>query len=338
MEARKMPEISVIIPAYNVEAYIERCVRSVLACGRYWGSEAEILIVNDGSTDGTETICRRLGEEHPCIRMITQENGGLSAARNTGMREAGGRYLLFLDGDDELEPETLKTLYDTMEAESLDALFFGAVTIDEPSGKVHVENDYNRPGLTKEVMTGEQLFCEMVKSRNYIGCAVLYMVRRALCEEQGLKFVPRLIHEDQAFTPQVLFGAKRAAYRNHLFYRRYNREGSIMRSVSSASEVEHYYRVVKELEQFAERTEMEEESRRCFCLHLTGFIKMVLAHYCRIHHPTKGQREYYKEMRRMSRRKEISVSKRYGIYLWLVRMESCPVLGLLIRKTGIVKA
>lgn len=337
MKTKKNPEISVVIPAYNVEAYIERCICSVLACNRYWGREAEILIVNDGSTDGTAVICRRLAEENSCIRVITQENGGLSAARNAGMAEAWGTYLLFLDGDDELEPESLKTLYDTMEAENLDVLFFGAVEVDEAAGQVTTESSYNRPHLTNEVMTGEKLFCEMVTSRNYIGCAVLYMARRSLYESHKLEFVPRLIHEDQVFTPQVLFAAKRAAYRNHLFYRRYNRAGSIMQSVSHVSETEHYFRVVKELEAFGERAPMEEVTRACFYRHLTGFIKTAMVHYCRISRPTKKQREYFRKMKRMGHRKEISVSKKYRIYLWMVRLERYPVLGSLIRKTGIVK-
>lgn len=339
MDSRKNPDISVVIPAYNVEAYIERCVLSVVkgtfpSCTE---ESVEILIVEDGSTDDTGTICDSLEKKYDSVRVIHQQNGGLSAARNTGMAEAHGTYLLFLDGDDTLEPETLKTLYNTMEAEQLDALFFGAIEVDEPTGRIISETSYNRPHLTNAVMTGEQLFCEMVTSRNYIGCAVLYMVRKSLYEKQKLRFVPRLIHEDQVFTPQVLFAAKRAAYRNDLFYRRYNREGSIMRTVSHESETENYFRVVKELDEFVRKTPMEETGRECFYKHLTGFIKTVMVHYCRIPHPTAKQREIFREMKRMSHRKEISVSWKYRIYLWLVRMERMPVLGLPVRKTGFVK-
>lgn len=339
METGKIPEISVIIPAYNIEAYIERCVLSVVngTYGQEKDDRLEILLVDDGSTDRTGALCDKLEKEYAVVRTIHQANGGLSAARNTGMDSASGKYILFLDGDDELEPETLKTLHETMEAENLDALFFGAIVIDNDSGNIRVECPYNRPTLTEEIMKGEHLFCEMVKSQKYIACVYLYMVRRELYEKWGMKFVPRLIHEDQPFTPQVLFAAERAAYRNHLFYRRYIREGSIMQSVSPVSETENYYRVVKELEQFAERTEMEEESRSCFYQHLTRYIKMVMVQYCHIPHPTKIQREYYKEMRRMGRRKEIAVSKRYPLRLAVIRMRKYPVWGWLVRKNPVLR-
>lgn len=334
MENVKKPDITVVIPAYNVETYIERCVQSVVK-GTFpgqTGKQLEILIVEDGSTDQTGNICDRLEKENESVRVIHQENGGLSAARNTGMANAGGTYLLFLDGDDSLEAETLDTLYNTMEAEKLDALFFGAIEVEEVSGQVNLETSYNRPELTNEVMTGEQLFCEMVTGRNYIGCAVLYMVRRDLYEKNNLRFEPRLIHEDQVFTPQVLFAAERAAYRNYLFYHRYNRPGSIMRSVSHTSETENYSRVVEKLDEFAKKTVMEEASRVCFYKHLTGFVKTVMFHYCKISEPNKKQRVIFKQMKKMCHREEIAVSYKYRVYLWLVRLERCPGVGNLVKK------
>jgi hypothetical protein len=182
------------------------------------------------------------------------------------------------------------------------------------------------------VLTGEELFCEMVNSRNYIGCAVLYMVKRALYTEHKLEFVPHLIHEDQVFTPQVLLSAGKAAYRNALFYRRYNRAGSIMQSVSHTSEAEHYWRVVKELKKFIETAQVQEETKRCFFLQMTGFLKTAMVHACRIEHPTEKQREHFREMVKMSRQKEFSVSGKYRRYLLAVRMESWPFLGKCVRR------
>ena len=92
-----MPEISIIIPVYNTKDYVERCVRSVT--GQSFG-DWELILVDDGSTDGSGEICERLSEEDGRIRVIHQENGGPSKARNAALDIAAGELLLFCDSDD----------------------------------------------------------------------------------------------------------------------------------------------------------------------------------------------------------------------------------------------
>lgn len=103
-----MEKISVIIPVYNVEAFLERCVQSVL---QQTYSELEILLVDDGSTDASGALCDALVQKDPRIRCIHQKNGGLSAARNTGIEACTGAWLLFLDSDDWYDPTLVETLY-----------------------------------------------------------------------------------------------------------------------------------------------------------------------------------------------------------------------------------
>ena len=101
-------KFSVVIPAYNVAEYLEKCVASVRAqtCADW-----EVLLVDDGSTDGvTGALCDALGQGDDRIRVIHQENGGLGADRNTGLEAARGEYLVFLDSDDYLAPHMLETL------------------------------------------------------------------------------------------------------------------------------------------------------------------------------------------------------------------------------------
>lgn len=117
---------SIVIPAYNVKEYLEKCVASVAAqtCGDW-----EAVLVDDGSTDGvTGTLCDRLAEEHNGrIRVIHQENGGLGAARNTGLEAARGEYLVFLDSDDYIAPEMLETLSARIDATHCDIYTYGFV-------------------------------------------------------------------------------------------------------------------------------------------------------------------------------------------------------------------
>ena len=103
------PEISIIVPVYRTEAYLEACVRSILAQTFHgW----ELILVEDGSPDGCGEICDRLAAEDPRIRVIHQKNGGVSRARNAGLEAARGKLLAFVDSDDRIEPEYLKFLYD----------------------------------------------------------------------------------------------------------------------------------------------------------------------------------------------------------------------------------
>lgn len=98
----RFPKVSVVIPAYNYERYVGAAVRSALA--QTYGGEVEVLVVDDGSSDGTVDVVRGFGD---AVHLVCRENGGLPAARNTGIREASGDYLVFLDADDELEPVAL---------------------------------------------------------------------------------------------------------------------------------------------------------------------------------------------------------------------------------------
>ena len=104
-------KITVIVPVYNAEKYLEGCLES-LAAQSIRKAELEVLLVNDGSTDGSAVICQRWCKEHPWMRLINRTNGGPSAARNEGIRQAAGRYLMYLDSDDKLSPDSVRAVRD----------------------------------------------------------------------------------------------------------------------------------------------------------------------------------------------------------------------------------
>ena len=101
-----MPRVSVIVPVYNVERYLNQCVESLL---RQTLPDFELLLVNDASTDGSLALCRRY-ESDPRVRVIDKPHGGLGDTRNRGVREARGEYLAFVDSDDWVEPRMLEDL------------------------------------------------------------------------------------------------------------------------------------------------------------------------------------------------------------------------------------
>ncbi|WP_353352882.1 glycosyltransferase family 2 protein [Intrasporangium sp. DVR] len=120
--------LSVIIPTYNVAPYVGRSIRSVLAQS---GDDTEIIVVDDGSSDGTAALCTELLESAPSIpsRLITQRHAGVSAARNAGARAATGDYLLFLDGDDYVSPQLVSQLRGVLQTESPDIVCWGFDTV-----------------------------------------------------------------------------------------------------------------------------------------------------------------------------------------------------------------
>ena len=108
---REQELISVVVAVYNIEAYVERCVRSIM--GQSY-ENLEILLVDDGSRDDSGKICDRLAEEDGRIRVIHKENGGLSDARNAGIARARGTCMAFVDGDDWIEPDMYENMYAAM--------------------------------------------------------------------------------------------------------------------------------------------------------------------------------------------------------------------------------
>ena len=118
--------VSIVIPIYNVEKYLNECVDSVIVQTYH---DLEIILVDDGSTDNSGKLCDEYKKIDDRIKVIHQKNGGLSAARNTGMDSAIGEYLYFLDSDDYIEPQTVERLVDTIEQEKADIVLFDGYVV-----------------------------------------------------------------------------------------------------------------------------------------------------------------------------------------------------------------
>ena len=118
-----MKKVSIVVPIYNVERYLEKCLDSLV--GQTY-ENIELILVNDGSTDRSLEIAKRYADRYEQIFLTSQANGGLSKARNTGIALAQGEYLCFLDSDDWLEFDTVQKIVSLMEKDDLDLCLFGA--------------------------------------------------------------------------------------------------------------------------------------------------------------------------------------------------------------------
>lgn len=253
-------KISVIVPMYNVEFYIRECLESVLSQTL---QDFEIICINDGSEDNTAGIVEEYRSRDNRILMFYQENKGLSAARNRGMTEATGKYILFLDSDDYLKINALERLYQKAEAEDLDELFYSAAVFYDncpPRQEGKYDHYYERKGDYSVPQNGKELFIKMNQKRELKPSACLQLFRRDFLYENSLTFYEGIIHEDNLFTMQCLTFAKRAAFLNEELYMRRVREDSIMTKERGFKNAYGYYVTIRELICFAEKNHLSKDA------------------------------------------------------------------------------
>lgn len=222
-------KLSIVVPIYKVEPYLPKCVESLLAQDLP-KEDYEIILVDDGSPDRCGEICDAYVARYANVKVVHRKNGGLSAARNTGIEVAQGEYVLFVDSDDYLEPNVLKTLVDKMESDHLDILRFNYQNVNEHY-VVFEPNKFGKPFVDyrDDVCDGLTFLTE----RLGYGCyAWQFVIRREML--QGCLFKEGIYFEDTEWTPRLLLKAQRVTSTNMMVYNYLMREGSITQSVEEA--------------------------------------------------------------------------------------------------------
>ena len=258
------PYFSVILPIYNVAPYLQRCVQSVLEQSF---RDFELILVDDGSTDESPAICDRLAMEHACIRVLHKENGGLSSARNAGMKLAQGTYIWFVDSDDWVSGDALQILFEAgsdkpdiikcnyVRAEGREMPFFSNVC----------------PGLYQD---GKKLLdAAMLTPGKFCLSAWSHIYRRAFLEKNNLAFVSERIigSEDYLFNLQALAVAGSVqVIPNQLYF--YELRGGSLSQKYKKDLPERYISLYKKLREFYEYIGLlgnyEEKICRFFVWHL----------------------------------------------------------------------
>ena len=220
--------LSVIIPVYNAQRYLCKCLDSVLAQTQ---RDFEIICVDDGSTDGSAATLAEYAARDPRVRVLTQGNAGQGSARNRGLSAAAGEFVYFMDADDELAgPGELEYLVGEMKRDALDLLFFDAETRFDPgcvSSSVNPE-DYIRHRDYSRVRKGTDLFVLFCSNRDYTVSPCLVISRREFLRCNDLRFAEGVVHEDNAFMLRAILLATRVSHRRRRAYIRYVHEGSTM--------------------------------------------------------------------------------------------------------------
>lgn len=246
-----IPKVSVIIPVYNTEKYVRQAVESILLQTL---KDIEIIIVNDGSTDGSMTILEELAAQDERIKLFSQENQGQSIARNFALQKVGGKYVYFMDSDDYLENDALELCFEKAESNNLDFVLFDAEILN-PQDTTAIDITYQRTQIINEesVYTGDELFNLFIRKYLFTPSPCLNFIKTSFLKHINLSFYPGIIHEDQLFTCQLYLNANKVMCIAKQFFKRRFRANSTMTNHFGWKNMHGYLTVTIELLQYASK-------------------------------------------------------------------------------------
>lgn len=253
--------VSVIIPVYNVEAWLPACLVSVLAQTL---ASIEVICVNDCSPDGCAAILDDYAARDSRVHVITlEQNSGQGVARNVGFEACSGRYVYFLDSDDMVEPEALEELAARADADNLDGIFFDSrVVYDSPElAKRYQSYPAVHAGTYPTgVMSGVELFEAFMAQRDWTCYVQRQFWRADYLREQGIAFPTWASHEDEAFAFEALVAAERVAFVNQPYFLRRYRTGSVMTSKPTLKNFASYFQGLCHMARFMDERGIESEA------------------------------------------------------------------------------
>lgn len=264
-------KLSVVIPVYNVAPYLERCVASVL---RQTFRDFEMILVDDGSTDGSGALADRLAAQDARIRVIHQENQGLSGARNSGLQAASGEYVVFLDSDDEwLLEDGLETL---IRCDGADLILFKAVHIWKDRRQESPDYDTD---VLDTLPDAQAVFDHLIRTQQFNMSACMLLARRTLLTQNGILFPLGYISEDVPWSLRLWQCAGSVCVQNLDFYGYHHRSESLS-STPSLKVYESYDKVFTDWKERCSRGCVNAASIRIYLVNMWvnrgyGYYKMA---------------------------------------------------------------
>ena len=216
-------QLSIIIPIYNVEQYIEQCLSSIYNQG-VDELQFEVVVVNDGTPDNSMEIVQKYASIHDNLHILNQKNQGLSVARNSGLKKAKGDYVWFVDSDDWLTNNSLNIVISHLN-KNYDALKIKLCRINESNGKCSIDS-YNKYLKNRDIISGKDFLFD----EGSYAPAQSFIFRRSFLQKNLLNFYPRIYHEDGEFGMRTLYLAKSVKLLQDVCYNYRLRSGSIMSS------------------------------------------------------------------------------------------------------------
>lgn len=206
-----MVKVSVIVPVYNVEKYLEKCLDSLINQSL---KDIEIIVVNDGSPDNSQEIINKYIKKHKNIKSFIKENGGLSDTRNYGIKQASGEYLSFVDSDDYIDKTMLEKMYKKAKKDDLDIVVCNSVNVYDSGVEVEIKNLNYSDDLVKNYLISPPMACTRIYKKSLF---------------DKIKFKKNIFYEDLELTPKLAKFTKNIGFIDEGLYYYYQRTGSIMK-------------------------------------------------------------------------------------------------------------
>lgn len=226
-----MPEISIIVPVYNIENYLENCIESIL---NQTFKDYELILVDDGSTDKSGEICDKYEKKDSRIKVIHKNNGGLSSARNVGLDIACGQYIGFVDSDDSIHPRMYEILYDLIKKYKVD------ISCCNYKKTYSMFNEHNTYIKSTEVIEMDNIQAINNLYDDDIGIRLVVAWNKLYSKHlfDDTRYEVGRMHEDEFMAHRILYKCKKIVYTNSELHYYLQREGSIMSQASYKREVD----------------------------------------------------------------------------------------------------
>lgn len=318
-----MPLISVIVPVYKVEAYLPACVDSILS---QTFSDFELILVDDGSPDACGAMCDSYAQKDSRIRVIHQENGGLSAARNTGLDAAEGEYVTFVDGDDVISPVCLQVMWKVAVQTTSDIVTSKLIEFANNDDMAMLwENEQTETYVSVENHGNACLLLYQEAEKIPINATGKLFCRDALGR---LRFPVGRLHEDQAFVPRAIYAASRIAILDRAVYGYRHNEAGITHSAFSNKRYDDIWAIDECIAFFEREGEMQIAlaARRKREVILAKYA--ILARSAGVTPPHKYHRSLFKAIHCL--KKNVS-AERFEYYMGLVHPK-LPLFCEYVRK------
>lgn len=257
-----MVKLSIIVPIYNVERYLERCIISIL---NQTYVNFELILVNDGSIDNSKDICEKYLSIDNRIKLINKKNGGLSSARNTGIELAIGEYIAFVDSDDYINKYMYEVLITTLKKDKSDMVICGYNKVDQNEANFQEINNYIDVNnvLASKISKVEALDKLLIEGEKFV-FAWNKIYKRKLFNE--LRYKNGKIYEDEFLAHRVLYKCNKVSVINEKLYFYIQRDGSIINSKFTTKRFDKVYALKERIDFLKEKNllELKEKAEKSF--------------------------------------------------------------------------
>jgi len=261
--------LSLVLPVFNVEKYLSRCLESCLN-QNIPKDQYEIIIVDDGSKDTSGQIGKEYEMKYENLILITQQNKGLSGARNTGLDNAKGEYVWFIDSDDWIESNILEDIVHKLKKDKPDTMVVNFYKIDQNDTKSSSSSD-NSAYIDNHLYTGTEYFRK--RAGDFLN-SWRYISNTDFLRDHNLSFYEGIVHEDNEHTPKLLYYAQKVLTYNKPIYAHLIRSGSIM-TTFNPKKIDSWFKIFDSLKKF--RTSIPEDSE--FRIYLNQYLLQQYSNY-----------------------------------------------------------